>query len=74
MIQLIDHMKLNEKEDQSVYVSVPHIWENTIIMGGKWREGPGREKRGEGRSGGGGSSMGKEEIEVQRVRKINRNM
>ena len=41
MIQLTDHMKLNKKQVQNMYVSIPHRRGNQIIMGGRGREGPG---------------------------------
>ena len=46
MIQLIDHMKLKKKEDQSVDASVLFRRGNKIIMGGREWEGLER-KRGE---------------------------
>jgi hypothetical protein len=39
-IQLINHMKLNKKDHQSVDASILLRRGNKIIMGGKWREGP----------------------------------
>jgi hypothetical protein len=40
MIQLTDHMKLKNKENHTMDVSVFRMG-NKIIMGGRWREGPG---------------------------------
>ena len=72
MIQLTDHMKLKNKEDQSVDTSFLLRRENKIIMGGRGRtwegEGKGRKKRGAG------SGVGGDRREVQKVRKLNRNM
>jgi hypothetical protein len=47
MIQHIVHMKLKKKEDQSVGASVLLRRGNKVIMGGRGREGPLRE-RGQG--------------------------
>jgi hypothetical protein len=65
-------MKFNKKEDQSVEVSMLLRRGNKIIMRGRGKKGSGRE-RGEGEKGV-GSGMGRNKREVQRVRKINRNM
>ena len=43
-IQFIDHKKLKKKEDQSVDASVFLRRGNKIIMGGRSREGPWRER------------------------------
>jgi hypothetical protein len=40
-------MELQKKEDQSVDASVLHRTGNKTIIGGRGREGPGREKGGE---------------------------
>jgi hypothetical protein len=42
-IQFTDHMKLKKKEEQSVNASILHRRGNKIIIGGRGREGPGRE-------------------------------
>ena len=52
MIQLTDHMKFKKKEDQSVDASVLLRRGNKIIMGGRGREGTGRERGGGGREAG----------------------
>jgi hypothetical protein len=52
MIKLTDHMMLKKKEDQGVDASVLHRRGSKIIMGGKRREGPGRDREGEGEKGG----------------------
>jgi hypothetical protein len=51
IIQLTDHMKLKNKEDQSVDASVLFRTGNKIIMGGREREEPGRETEREGKGG-----------------------
>ena len=67
-------MKLKKKEDQSVDVSILHRKGNKIITGGPGREGPQRE-RGRGvEKGETGSGMRMDKREVQRARKLNRNM
>jgi hypothetical protein len=60
MIQPTNHMQLKKKEDQSVDASILNKTENKIITEGRGMEGPEIEK---GR-----------EVEVQRIRKLNRNM
>ena len=42
MMQLIDHMKLNKKEGQSVDASIPLRREKKIIRGGRGRDLGGR--------------------------------
>ena len=51
MIQFTDHVKLKKKEGQYVDVSVLFGRENKIIVGGRLRERPGRERGGERRRG-----------------------
>jgi len=65
-------MKLNKREDQGVDASILLRRGNKIIMGGRGREGPWRERGGRGK-GGAGSGMGRDRRAVQRVRKMNRN-
>jgi hypothetical protein len=52
MTQPINHMKLKEKDDQSVDASILHRRGNKIITGAKAREGSRREKGGGGKIGG----------------------
>jgi hypothetical protein len=66
-------MKLNKNEGQSVYASIPLRKGNKIITGGRGREGPEWE-RGEGQKAGTGSGMGRDSGEVQRTKKMKRNM
>ena len=65
MIQLTDHMKLKKKEDQSVDASVLPRRGHKMTMGGRGWEGLGRKR------GGGGSDMGGDGEEGQRIRKLN---
>jgi hypothetical protein len=71
MIQLADHM-VKKKEDQSVDASVLFRRGNKIINGGRGMETLKRERR--GREKGTGSGVGGDRREVQRLRKLNRNM
>ena len=73
MIQLTDHMKLKNTEDKNMDASIQLRRGNKIITGGRGREGLGRE-RGRGRKRGTASHLGIVRREVQRVRKLNRNM
>ena len=59
MIQVTDHVKLKKKEGQYVDVSVLFGRENKIIMGGRLRERPGRERGGRGKNWA-GSGVGKD--------------
>jgi hypothetical protein len=43
-------------------------------MGGRGREGPGREREGEGPKKEAGAGMGRDKREVQRDRRMNKNM
>ena len=45
-------MKLKKNEEKSVDASFPLRRENKIIMGGRGREGPGRERVEKGKRGG----------------------
>jgi hypothetical protein len=65
-------MKLNRKEGQCVDISIP-LRRGKIIMGGRKREGPGWE-RGGGEKRGSGSGMGSDRRDVQKARRINRDM
>jgi hypothetical protein len=70
MIQLTGHMKLKRKEDQRVDASVLLSSGNKIIKGSKGWEGLERKRRrGEEESG-----MGGDVGDVQRVRKLNRDV
>ena len=71
-IKPTNHVKLKKKEDQIVGASILHIRGNKIIPGGRGREGPGRERGGDGK-GWAGSVVGKDG-RGQKVRKLNRNM
>jgi hypothetical protein len=51
MIPLIEYVKLNKKEGQSVDASVPLRRGNKIITGGKWREKSRWERRGKEKGG-----------------------
>jgi hypothetical protein len=64
-------MKLKEKEDQRVDVSVLLRRGYKIIMGGRGREGLGRERE-RGGDKGGRVRCGRDKGDVQRVRKLNR--
>lgn len=73
MIKFTDHMKLNMKDNQSVDASNSLRWGNRIIMRVRGRKGTG------GRGGGGkewmaGFGLGRDRREVQRIRRMNRNM
>jgi len=63
-------MKLKKEEDQSVDASVLLRRGNKIIMEGRGRERPGRERGGGGKRGA-GSGVGGDRGEIQRVRKLN---
>jgi hypothetical protein len=69
-------MKLNKKEDQSVYALILLRRGNKTVTGGIGREGPQRERRGREKKGcvWAGSGMERDRKEVQRVRKMNRNL
>jgi hypothetical protein len=73
MRQLTDHRKLKKKEDQSVNASILLRRWNKIIMEGRVRKGTRRERGGRGERGA-GLGMERHRREVQRVRKLNRNM
>jgi hypothetical protein len=62
-----------KKEEKSVDASILHRTGNKIITGGGGRKRPGRETGGEGKSRA-GTGIGRNRREVQRVRKLNRNM
>lgn len=72
-IQLIDHMKLKKKKVQSMNASVLLRRENKVIMEGRGREGPERERRRGGKAWE-GSGVGADRVvgEVQRVRNLNK--
>jgi hypothetical protein len=65
MIQLMDHMKIERKEDQRVDVSVLFRRGNNIIKGSRGWEGLGRKP-------GGGGKKGTEEIWEEYGRRWNR--
>jgi hypothetical protein len=73
MIKPIDHMKLKKKEDQSVDASVLLRRGNKIIIGGRGKEGRGRERCQEVRKGE-QDQVWKGTGEKSRVRKLNRNI
>ena len=56
-------MKFKKKEDQSVDASVLLRRGNKIIMGGRGREGPGRQRAGGGERWGRGLGVGRDERE-----------
>ena len=56
MIQLTDHTKLKEKEDQSMDASVLFTRGNKIIMGGRGWKGLGRKR------GGGEENRGQDQV------------
>ena len=72
-IQLTDHMKLNKKEGQSVDASIPLRRRNRIIMRGRGREGPGRERSWKEKSREAGPGIGRDRKEFQGARRMNRN-
>jgi hypothetical protein len=71
-IQFIEHMKLKNKEDQNVNVSVLCRRGNKILTGSRGWEGLGRKRGGEGRKRGTGSCMGGDWDDIQRIRNLNR--
>ena len=66
MMQPTNHMEL-KKENQNGDASILHKRRNKIITGGRWREGPWRDR------GPGGKKWGKKQVlggaEVQKARK-----
>jgi hypothetical protein len=71
-IQSTNHMQLKKKEDQSVDTSILYRMGNKIITEARGREGGkegGGEEKGEAETG-----IGRGRREVQRIRKLNRNI
>jgi hypothetical protein len=67
-------MKFKRKEDQRVDASVLFRRGNKIIKVSRVWEGHGRKRREGGGKRGEESGMGEDGVDVQRVRKLNRNM
>ena len=67
-------MQLKTKEDQSVDASILHRTGNKIITGSRGREEPGMERGEGGGRGWAETGIGRDRREVQRIRKLNRNM
>ena len=76
MIQSTNQMPLKKKEEQSVDTSILHGKGNKIIIGGRGRLAPGRDRGWVGRGKGRGTVTGirRDRREAQKVRKLNRNM
>ena len=66
-------MEFKKKKEQNVDASILHRTGNKTITGGRGREGPGRERE-EGGKREAGSGVGRDRREVQRVKKLNRNI
>jgi hypothetical protein len=73
MILPTNHMERKKKEGQSIRASVLHRTGNKINTGGRWREEPGREREGGGKKMA-RPGIGRDSREVQRIRKLNRNL
>jgi hypothetical protein len=74
MIQLMDHVKFKRKEDQRVDASVLCRRGNNIIKGSRGWEGLERKKEGGRDKEGADSGFGGDGGDVQRVRKLNRDV
>ena len=67
-------MKLMMKKDQRVDSSILHRTGNKMITGGRKMGGPGRQRGGREKKVGPGTGTGRDRREIQRVRKMNKNM
>ena len=66
-------MELKKRENQSVYASILHRRANKIITGDRGKEGPGKERGGEGKKSD-RFRYWKNRRKIQKVEKFNKDM